>query len=152
MSKNNEIILGLQAIVTGLSQQATGHMIQSRMFASQGFLKLAKKYAEHTEEEQKYVTLCIDRLLDLGADIKNEAKQETPVFRDILEWIKYDLKISKEGLPWLAKIMEAAKCDVSTFDMLKDYYKDEEEDMYWAEQQLELIEKIGLQNWMAMQI
>ena len=148
----NKIIAGLQAIVTGLSQQATGHAIQSRIFASQGFSKLAEKYAEHTEEEQKYVNLCIDRLLGLGADVKNEAKQETPVCKDIVEWLKYDLKISKEGLPWLAEIMEAAKCDVSTYDMLKDYYKDEEEDMYWAEQQLELIEKIGLQNWLTKQL
>lgn len=148
----NKVIAGLQAIVTGLSQQATGHAIQSRIFASQGFSKLAEKYAEHTEEEQKYVTLCIDRLLDLGADVKNEAKQETPVCKDIVEWLKYDLKISKEGLPWLAEIMEAARYDVSTFDMLKDYYKDEEEDMYWAEQQLEMIEKIGLQNWLMKQI
>ncbi|MBR1734519.1 MAG: bacterioferritin (cytochrome b1) [Alphaproteobacteria bacterium] len=152
MSENNEVIAGLQAIVTGLSQQATGHAIQSRIFASQGFSKLAAKYAEHTEEEQKYVNLCIDRLLDLGAEVKNEAKPETPVYGDVVEWLKYDLKISKEGLPWLAKIMEAAKCDVSTYDMLKDYYKDEEEDMYWAELQLELIEKIGLQNWLTKQI
>ncbi len=152
MFRNDEVIAGLQTIVTGLSQQAMGHAIQSKIFASQGFSKLAEKYAEHTEEEQKYVMLCIDRLLDLGADVKNEAKQETPVYKDVVEWLKYDLKISKDGLPWLAKIMEMARCDVSTYDMLKDYYKDEEEDMYWAEQQLELIEKIGLQNWLAMQV
>ena len=153
MSENNEkIIAGLQAIVTGLSQQATGHAIQSRIFASQGFSKLAEKYAEHTEEEQKYVNLCIDRLLDLGAEVKNEAKKETPVHMDIVEWLKYDLQISEDGLAWLAEIIEAAKNDLSTYDMLKDYYKDEEEDMYWAEQQLDLIEKIGLQNWLTKQI
>ena len=32
-------------------------------------------------------------------------------------------------------------------DMLKEYYQDEEEDMYWGEQQLELIETIGKQNF-----
>jgi len=153
MSGNKEkIIAGLQAIVTGLSQQATGHAIQSRIFASQGFSKLAEKYAEHVEEEQKYVNLCIDRLLDLGADVKNEAKKETPTHRDVVEWIKYDLQVSKDGLVWLAGVIEAAKNDLSTYDMLKDYYKDEEEDMYWAEQLLELIEKIGLQNWLTKQM
>ena len=146
------IISGLQSIVTALSQQATGHEIQSRIFASQGFSKLAEKYAEHAEEERKYVTLCIDRLLDFGADVKNEAKEATPIHKDVVEWLKYDLQVSKNGLPWLAKIIEDAKGDLSTFDMLKDYYKDEEEDMYWAEQQLELIEKIGLQNWLTMQV
>lgn len=149
---SESITSGLQAIITALSQQATGHEIQSRIFASQGFSKLAKKYAEHAEEEKKYVTLCIDRLLDLGAEVRNEAKEATPVYKDVVEWLKYDLQISKSGLPWLAKIIEDTKGDLSTFDMLKDYYKDEEEDMYWAEQQLELIEKIGLQNWLTMQV
>ena len=150
MSEN--VISGLQIIVTALSQQATGHEIQSIIFASQGFSKLAEKYAEHANEERKYVTLCVDRLLDLGANVKNETKESTPIYEDIVEWLKYDLQISKNGLPWLAKIIEDAKDDLSTFDMLKDYYKDEEEDMYWAEQQLELIEKIGLQNWLTMQV
>jgi len=149
---SESIVSGLQSIVTALSQQATEHEIQSRVFASQGFSKLAKKYAEHAEEERKYVTLCIDRLLDLGADVRNEAKESTPIYKDVVAWLKYDLQISKNGLPWLAKIIENAKDDLSTFDMLKDYYKDEEEDMYWAEQQLELIEKIGLQNWLTMQV
>lgn len=152
MSEKNEVILGLQAIVRGLSQQADGHAIQGRIFASQGFSKLGKKYAEHAEEERKYVELCIDRLLDLGAEVKNEAKQETPVYDDVVEWIKYDLQVSKDGLSWLVGIIELAKGDPSTFDMLKDYYKNEEEDMYWAEQQLQLIELIGLQNWLARQV
>ncbi len=29
---------------------------------------------------------------------------------------------------------------------------DEEEDMYWSEQQIELAEKIGLQNWLTAQL
>ncbi len=35
---------------------------------------------------------------------------------------------------------------------LQAYALDEEEDMYWMEQQLELIEKIGLQNWLVKQL
>ena len=42
--------------------------------------------------------------------------------------------------------------DFTTYDILKEYYKDEEEDMYWAEQQLELIKCIGKQNWILQQI
>ena len=49
------------------------------------------------------------------------------------------------------KILEA-RDDYATFDMLKAYYQDEEEDLYWDEQQLELIEKIGLQNWLNQQL
>jgi len=33
-----------------------------------------------------------------------------------------------------------------------EYYKDEEEDLYWTESQLELIENIGLQNYLNNQL
>ena len=148
MAQKEKIIEGLQAIVTGLSQQADGHVVQSRIFAAQGFKKLEEKYAEHADEERGYVKQCIDRILDLGGEVKNEAKKETPVCKDPMEWVKYDLQVSKDGLAWLAGIVEDAKCDLTTFDILKEYYKDEEEDMYWGEQQLELIEAIGKQNWL----
>ncbi|MBQ9565926.1 MAG: hypothetical protein IJU98_10100 [Synergistaceae bacterium] len=149
MARNEKVIEGLQTIVTDLAQQADGHAIQSRIFAAQGFTKLEEKYAEHAEEERGYVKQCVDRLLDLGCEVKNGAKKETPVCKDPLEWVKYDLQVSKDGLAWLAGLVEEARCDLTTFDILKEYYKDEEEDMYWGEQQLETIEIIGKQNWYA---
>lgn len=149
---NERVIEGLQAIVTALSQQADGHQIQSRIFASAGFTKLADKYAEHAEEERGYVTKCIDRLLDLGCDVKLETKGEMPVYTDPVEWVKHDLQVSIDGLAWLKEIVEAAREDYTTFDMLKEYYQDEEEDMYWGQAQLDLIQCIGRQNWLIQQL
>jgi bacterioferritin len=152
MSNKEQLIQGMQAIVTGLSQQADGHMIQSRIFAAQGYTKLADKYAEHAEEERGYVTKLIDRILDLGGCVKNEAKQEMPVCYDPVDWVKADLKISVDGLTSIKPLVEMSRGDYITFDILKDYYADEEEDMYWGEAQLELIEKIGVQNWLVQQL
>lgn len=152
MSDKAKIIAGLQAIVTELSQQADGHFIQSRIFAAQGLNKLAKQYADHADEERGYVCKCIDRIIDLGGEVKNEAKDESPTCKDAVEYLKYDLKDSKDGLAWLADIIGDAQSDLTTFDLLKDYYKDEESDMYWIEQQLELVEIIGRQNWFAKQM
>ena len=152
MENNQKVIEGLQIIVTDLAQQADGHAIQSRIFASQGLTKLAEKYAEHATEERGYVDKCIDRLLDLGVEVKLETKKEGKVYTDPIEWVKYDLQVSKDGLAWLKTIVELAREDYTTFDMLKEYYQDEEEDMYWGEQQLELIEVIGKQNWILKQM
>ena len=152
MKNNQKLIEGLQIIVTDLAGQADGHAIQSRIFASQGLTKLAEKYAEHAAEERGYVDKCIDRLLDLGVEVKLEAKKEGKVCTDPIEWVKYDLQVSKDGLAWLKTIVELAREDYTTFDMLKEYYQDEEEDMYWGEQQLELIEVIGKQNWILKQM
>lgn len=152
MAENQKLLEGLQIIVTDLAQQADGHAIQSRIFAAQGFSKLAEKYAEHAAEERGYVEKCIDRILDLGGSVKNGAKSEAPVYDDVVAWMQYDRQVSKDGLAWLASLVEEARTDYTTFDILKEYYQDEEEDLYWAEQQLELIEKIGLQNWLNRQV
>lgn len=149
---NEKVIAGLQTIVTDLAQQADGHLIQSRVFASEGFTKLAEKYAEHAEEERGWVTKCIDRLIDLGCEVKLEAKKAAPVYKNPVDWVKYDLEVSKAGLAWLKEITEAAREDYTTFDILKAYYQDEEEDMYWGQGQLEAIECIGVQNWLVLQM
>ena len=149
---NEKVIAGLQTIVTDLEQQADGHQLQSRIFAGMGFAKLAEKCAEHAEEERSYVTNCIDRLLDLGREVKLEAKKEGSVCKDPVEWIKYDLQVSIAGLAWLKEIMEAAREDYTTFDILKAYYQDKEEDMYWGQAQLDMIECIGKQNWLLRQL
>lgn len=152
MENKEKIIEGLQRIVTDLAQQADGHAIQSRIFNAAGFTKLGAKYAEHAEEERGYVNQCIDRILDLGGEVKNEAKKETPVCKDPIEWVKYDRQVSADGLAWLKTLVEAAREDYTTHDILKKYYQDEEEDLYWADAQLELIECIGRQNWLVQQL
>ena len=149
---NKNVIKGLQTIVTELAQQADGHIIQSRIFASQGFSKLAKQYEEHAAEERGYVVKCIDRLIDLDVEVKLEAKNAAPVKWDVVEYLKHDLQVSKDGLAWLKELVKAAQDDPTTFGILRDYYQDEEGDMYWAEQQLALIELIGKQNWLAKQL
>lgn len=148
---NEKVIAGLQTIVTDLAQQADGHQIQSLVFANEGFSKLADKYAQHAAEERDNVGKCAARLLDLGCKVKLEAKPEQPVYEDPVEWIKYDLQVSKDGLAWLKDLTEAARDDYKTYDILKAYYEDEEDDMYWGENQLALIERIGQQNWLVTQ-
>ena len=152
ITMDNKVIAGLQTIVTELSQQADGHLIQSRLFASQGLSKLAKQYEEHATEERGYVVKCIDRLIDLGVEVKLEDKKSAPIICDAVEYLKHDLQVSKDGLAWLKEIVIAAQDDPTTYDILKDYYQDEEGDMYWAEQQLALVDLIGKQNWFAKQL
>ena len=155
MAANKQITDTMQLIVTNLSRQATGHQIQSRIFAAQGFTKLEEKYAEHAAEEREFVTKFIDRLLDLGCEVRLEATEAGPVYTDPVEYIKYDLSLSRdeEGLAMMRDVIAlAAKEDYQSHDVLRDYYVDEDEDASWFEAQLELIEKIGEQNWLVQQL
>ena len=84
--------------------------------------------------------------------MKLEEKTAAPVYKDPFEWVKYDIQVSKDGLAWLGFLVEEARTDYTTFDILKKYYQDEEEDMYWGEAQLELINLIGKENWLIRQL
>ncbi|MBQ9312865.1 MAG: hypothetical protein IJ213_07465 [Bacteroidales bacterium] len=142
----------LQFFVTNLSNQAFAHKLQGKIFSSQGFEKLGEKYTSHYEEEMGWVDKFIDRILDLGGEIKQEARMEVKMENEPCEYVKSELQISIDGIELLRKCMAEACEDVTTYDILKEYLKDEEEDMYWSEQQLDLINKIGYQNWLIKQM
>ena len=148
----NKSIAALQAYATGLATQSLQHKAESKIFASQGFTKLAEKYAEHSVEEMGWVEQFMDRILDLGGTPLVNAAPEMPVFTDPVEYIKADLAISHEQVPILQNLVLSLQEDFKTYDILRGYALDEEEDMYWSETQLELIEKIGLQNWLVKQL
>ncbi len=151
MDKNKSIQV-LQAYATGLAAQSLQHKVQGKIFASQGYAKLGEKYAEHASEEMDWVDKFIDRLLDLGATPQVEAAPAMSVTTDPVEYIKADLAVSHEQVPILQGVTSSLQDDFKTYDILRDYALDEEEDMFWSETQLELIEKIGLQNWLVKQM
>ena len=150
--KKDTSIQTLQAYATGLSTQSYAHKVQSKVFASLGLTKLAEKYAEHSSEEMGYVEQFIERLIDLGAQPKVQAAPEFPIFTDPVEFIKADLAISEREVPILMQLTASLSDDFKTYDILRAYALDEEEDMYWMQGQLDLIEKIGLQNWLVKQL
>ncbi|MBP5549602.1 MAG: hypothetical protein J6X63_03880 [Bacteroidales bacterium] len=148
----NKSIQALQAYATGLAAQSLQHKVESKIFAAQGLSKLGEKYAEHAAEEMGWVDKFIDRILDLGGTPKVEAAPEVTVFTDPVEYIKSDVAVSHKEVPVLQQLTLSLQDDFKTFDILKAYALGEEEDMYWSETQLELIEKIGLQNWLVKQL
>lgn len=142
----------LQFFVTALSEGAFVHKVQGQIFKSQGFAKLGQKYIDHYSEEMKWVEKFVDRILDLGGEVKVEKHEARPLCSDPVEYVKADLAIQQPGVALLRKCMESVAGDPTTYDILKGYLLDEEEDQYWSEEQVELIEKIGVQNWLVKQM
>ncbi len=138
----------LQFFVTNLNAQSFQHKLQAKLFGSLGFKKLETKYLDHAKEEAEFVDQFIGRLLDLGGELKMEAVEAQPLYKDPIEFLKADYKVSVDGIEFLRKCMDGIKDDLTTFDMMKVYLKDEEEDMYWSEEQLGLIEIISAKPWL----
>ena len=151
MNAQNSIQV-LQAYATGLSAQARQHKVQSQVFASMGLNKLAEKYADHSKEEAEWVDIMVARIIDLGGEAKGEATPTQTIYKDVVEFLKADLAVSVKEVPVLGQVTLSLAEDMTTYDLMKGYYQDEEEDMYWMQEQLDLIELIGLQNWLVKQL
>ena len=142
----------LQFFATGLTEGALVHKLQGQIFKSQGFEKLGKKYVDHFNEEMEWVEKFVERIIDLGGEIKFEGAKARPLISNPVEYIKEDLEIQKAGVDLLYKCCESLINDPTTYDIMKAYLADEEEDLYWSQGALEMIECIGQQNWLFTQL
>ena len=145
-------IEALQFFVTHLAEGAMVHKQQGMIFNAQGFTKLGQKYIDHFGEEMGGVEKFTERILDLGGEIKFEGMQSRELISNPIDYIKADLKIQEEGVEMLYKCMEGLINDPTTYDIMKAYLADEEEDLYWSQGALEMIECIGTQNWLLRQL
>ncbi len=145
-------IEALQFFVTNLSEGAFIHKLQGQIFNSEGFTKLSEKYIGHYTEEMGWVEKFANRILDLGGELKAEGQKARDLICDPIEYLKADLAIQQPGVEMLRKCMENLTADPTTYDLMKAYLTDEEEDLYWLEEQISLIDMIGTQNWLVKQI
>lgn len=141
-----------QIIVNELAGSAFVHKMQGQLFKSQGFEKLGQKYIDHYTEEMEWVEKYTDRMLDLGCVPQVKVCNESTLVEDAKAYLEADLKLQREGVETLYNIMPSLAADPTTYDLTKAYLADEEEDLYWDEEQLDLIEKIGYQNWLIRQM
>lgn len=145
-------INALQAIVTGLSSQSYSHRIQGLIFGSKGLTAIADKYAAHAEEEMGWVEKFANRILDLGGEIKIEAEPEVKVYDDIVEYLKSEKKVSEDGIAQVTEMLPIFEGDLVAYEDMKAYLIDEDGDLQETIQELELIELIGLQNWLTVKL
>ena len=141
-----------QMIVNELAGSAFVHKMQGQLFKSQGFAKLGQKYIDHYTEEMEWVEKYTDRMLDLGSVPEVKVCAQATLIEDPKAYLEADLKLQREGVETLYKIMPTLASDPTTYDLTKAYLLDEEEDLYWDEEQLDLIGKIGTQNWLVKQM
>ena len=152
MADKKAEIKALQAIVSGLSAQSYGHRIQGLVFGSKGLTALADKYAEHADEEMGWVEKFANRILDLGGTIKIEATPEAKVYDDIVEYLKSEKKVSEDGIALVTEMMPAFASDFVAYEDVKAYLIDEDADLQETNQDLELIELIGVKNWLVQKL
>lgn len=155
MKGNQKVIDTLNKLLTGEMSAADQYFIHSRMYQDWGLDKLYERLKHESEEELEHAAKLVERILFLEGMPDVASREALRIGKDVPEMMKNDLSYELDvgnALKDAIKICEDEH-DYQSREILEVLLKDTEEDhTYWLEQQLGLIDKLGLQNYLQSQM
>lgn len=155
MQGNTEIIGHLNTLLAGELTAIDQYFIHSRMYENWGFTKLFERIAHEVQDETSHATALIKRILFLEGTPDLSTREPLQVGKTVEEMLKNDLAVELKVIAALREVMAfcEARQDFVTREILQVMLKDTEDDhTYWLEQQLGLISRIGLANYLQSQM
>ena len=153
MQGHAQIIDCLKELLRGELAARDQYFIHSRQYEDQGFVRLYERLNHEMQEETQHADAILRRILLLGGQPDMRPHAFTPG-HTVPEMLRKDLYTEyavREHLKDAMALCERHRDYVSR-DMLLAQLRDTEEDhAYWLEQQIGLIEKIGLPNYLQSQ-
>ncbi|MCF7203937.1 bacterioferritin [Pseudomonas oligotrophica] len=143
----------LKELLRGELAARDQYFLHSRMYADWGFEKLYERINHEMQEETEHADALLQRILFLEGtpDMTPEAIHPG---QNVPDMLRSDLALEYRVREALAKGIALAEShgDYVTRDILAAQLHDTEEDhAYWLEQQLGLIDRVGLQNYLQSQ-
>jgi bacterioferritin len=130
------------------------YFLHSRIYRHWGFEKLGKKEYEESIGEMKHADRLIERVLMLDGLPNLQALHKLMIGETVPEILNCDLQLElvsqktvKEGIA----ACEQARDFVSR-ELLQNILDDTEEHIDWLETQIELVERVNLQNYLQSQM
>jgi bacterioferritin len=154
MQGDPSIIKLLNAQLTNELSAINQYFLHARMYKHWGLEKIAKKEYEESIGEMKHADKLIDRILMLNGLPNLQALHKLMIGENTPEMLSADLKLEQAAQQTVKEGIAAAEKagDYISRDLFREILDDTEEHIDWLETQLELIEKVGLQNYLQAQI
>lgn len=155
MKGNQNVIDTLNSLLATEMSAADQYFIHSRMYEDWGLSKLHERISHEMEEELEHASLLIERILFLEGVPNIAGRDPLNIGTDVPSMLTSDLQVEYDvgnALKDAIALCEKER-DYQTREILLVLLKDTEEDhTLWLEQQLGLIKKIGLENYLQAQM
>ena len=154
MKGDKKIIQLLNAQLTRELTAVNQYFLHARMYRQFGFKRLGEKEYQESIEEMKHADRLVERILMLDGLPNLQDLGKLRIGENAEEMLAADLDVERNSQGSLKEgiaALEAAQDYVSR-EILEDILEDTEEHIDWIETQLELVEKLGLQNYLQSQV
>lgn len=153
MKGDKKVIEFLNKVLLNELTAINQYWLHYRMLKNWGIEKLAEYERHESIDEMKHADRLADRILFLEGLPNFQAIGKLKIGEGVEEILKCDLALELEAIPMLRDAIEHCenKRDFISRELFEDILEGEEEHVDWLETQFELIERMGLQNYVQMQ-
>ncbi|MDT8319051.1 MAG: bacterioferritin [Xanthomonadales bacterium] len=154
MKGDVKVIEHLNSVLRNELTAINQYFLHSRMYKDWGLARLADKEREESIDEMKHADELIERILFLQGLPNLQDIGKLRIGENTREMLECDLALEMEALPDLKEAVEYCESvrDYVSRDLFDSILASEEDHVDWLETQLDLIERIGLENYQQSQV
>ncbi len=151
MKGNSEVVQHLNKLLANEQSAYNQYLLHSQLLKSWGVAKLGETEKKEALEEVGHAELLIERILYLEGTPKMEGGEVAQVSADVKEVLNRDLQLEVNGIADLREGIAVAQRvgDSVSRELMVKILADEEHHEDHLLTQLDLIEKIGIENYIA---
>jgi bacterioferritin len=154
MKGDKKVIEFLNRVLRNELMAINQYFLHSRMFKDWGLNALGDYEFHESVDEMKHADQLIERILFLEGLPNMQDLGKLRIGENTREMLECDLALEMDAIPDLRDGIEYSESvrDFVSRDLLRSILDSEEEHVDWLETQLDLIERIGLENYQQSQI